>query len=159
MVYFAIGFAIFVADLLTKILAKTHLSELGSVPLLEGVFHLTYVENRGAAFGMMQGRGLFFVVVALLFVAVAIWVSVKIKNKPPLLNLGISFMTAGALGNMVDRILSGYVVDFFDFALINFPVFNVADIFVCLGAGALAVFFVFFEEKWRKEQKGEKDSD
>ncbi|MBO4940721.1 MAG: signal peptidase II [Clostridia bacterium] len=153
MVYFLVGFAILIADFLTKILAKTHLSGLGSIPLIEGVFHLTYVENKGAAFGIMQGRGLLFVAVAVGFVAVVLWISVRVKNKPPILNLGISFMTAGALGNMIDRIVYGYVVDFFDFCLIKFPVFNVADIFVCLGAGALAVFFVFFEEKWREENK------
>ncbi len=142
-----------VVDVLTKILAKTHLSGLGSIALIEGVFHLTYVENQGAAFGIMQGRGLLFVAVAVVFVVAVLCISVRVKNKPPILNLGISFMTVGALGNVIDRLVYGYVVDFFDFCLINFPVFNVADIFVCLGAGALAVFFVFFEEKWREENK------
>ncbi len=149
-----IGVAIFIADLLTKMLAKTHLQEVGSIPLIENVFHLTYVENRGAAFGMLQGQRTFFVLIALVFVVAVVVFAVKYKNKTPLVNLGVSFMTAGALGNAFDRICQGFVVDFFDFTLIDFPVFNVADVFVCVGAGLLAIFFVFYDEGKSKE-KGE----
>ncbi len=155
MIYFLIGFAIVIADFLTKILAKNHLQQIGSIPLIQDVFHLTYVENRGAAFGMMQGQTLFFVLVAVVFVAAVIWVLRKYRGKSPLLKLGISFMTAGALGNTIDRIRQGFVVDFFDFTLIDFPVFNVADIFVCVGAGLLAIFFIFFD----KDEKGRSECD
>ncbi len=149
-----IGVAIFIADLLTKMLAKTHLQEIGTIPLFENVFHLTYVENRGAAFGMLQGQRTFFVLIALVFVVAVAVFAVKYKNKTPLVNLGVSFMTAGALGNAFDRICQGFVVDFFDFTLIDFPVFNVADVFVCLGAGLLAIFFIFYDEG-KNEKKGE----
>lgn len=156
MIYFLIGVAIFIADLLTKLLAKTHLQEIGTIPLIENVFHLTYVENRGAAFGMLEGQRAFFVLVALVFVVAVAFFVVKYRNKTPLINTGVSFMTAGALGNAFDRICQGFVVDFFDFTLIDFPVFNVADVFVCVGAGLLAIFFIFFDEGNSKE-KGESD--
>jgi len=152
MVYFVIGFVLFAMDFLTKFLAKMHLSKTGSISLIEGVFNLTYVENTGAAFGMMQGRRLFFIAVALVFLVVAVVILVRYRFRPHLLKLGITFMLSGAFGNTLDRIANGYVIDFLDFALINFPVFNIADIFVCLGAGLMAIFFVFQEDKWREEK-------
>ena len=156
MIYFLIGFAIVFADFLTKILAKNRLQQIGSIPLIRDVFHLTYVENRGAAFGMMQGQTLFFIFVAVVFIAAVVWVLRKYRGKSALLNLAVSFMAAGALGNTIDRIRQGFVVDFFDFTLIDFPVFNIADIFVCIGAGLLAIFFIFFDkdEKERSECDG-----
>ncbi len=153
MVYFLIGLAIVAIDFLTKILAKTRLQPIGTIPLIEDVFHLTYVENRGAAFGILQDRRWFFVLIALIFAAVILFLAFKYRNKPKTLKLGLSFMAAGALGNTIDRVWQGYVVDFFDFRLIDFPVFNIADIFVCIGAGLLAIFFVFIEEKYRKERE------
>ncbi len=150
MIYFLIAFAIFGLDMGAKLLAKAFLEGGDSVPLIRDVFHLTYVENRGAAFGMMQGGTVFFIIVAVVVAVVVVWLLRAYQQKPAILKLGLSFLAAGALGNTVDRIFRGYVVDFFDFRLINFPVFNVADIFVCVGAVVLAVFFVFFEEKYRK---------
>ena len=153
MVYFLIGLVIVAIDFFTKILAKTRLQHIGTVPVIEDVFHLTYVENKGAAFGILQEQRWFFVVVAVIFLAVILALFFKYRNKPKTLNLGLSFMAAGAFGNTIDRVWQGYVVDFFDFRLIDFPVFNVADIFVCIGAGLLAIFFVFIEEKYRKERE------
>jgi signal peptidase II len=152
MIYFIVGVVILVADLLTKIWAQTRLQELGTIPLIEGVFHLTYVENRGAAFGILQNQRAFFIVITLVFAAAVIYVIFKYKNRPAILDLGISFMVAGALGNMIDRIWRGFVVDMFDFRLIDYPVFNVADIFVCIGAGLLAIFFIFFDGKGKKSE-------
>ena len=154
MIYFVVGIAAFVLDLITKISAKSRLQEIGTIPLIEGVFHLTYVENRGAAFGILQGQRWLFVIIAVIFAVVIMLCAAKYGKKSWLLNLGLAFMGAGALGNTVDRICRGYVVDFFDFRLIDFPVFNVADIFVCIGTGLLAIFFVFFEEKFRREREG-----
>ncbi len=153
MIYVVIGLAILVLDILTKIWAKAELSKIATFPVIQNVFHLTYVENRGAAFGVLQNGRWFFILVALVAAVVVLYVVFKYKNKPAVLNLGITFLAAGALGNTADRILRGFVVDLFDFRLINFPVFNVADIFVCLGAGLLAIFFVFMDGK--NVKKGE----
>lgn len=152
MIYFLIGAVVLLTDLLTKLWAKLCLAEIVTIPVIEKIFHLTYVENRGAAFGVFQGQRVFFVLVAIVVAVLVGYIAIKYKNKPWMLNLGLSFLSAGALGNTIDRIWRGYVVDFFDFRLIDFPVFNIADIFVCLGAGLLAVFFVFFEEKYKKRE-------
>ncbi len=152
MIYFVIGAVVVLMDLLTKLWAKTCLAKRVTIPVIEEIFHLTYVENRGAAFGVFQGQRTFFILVALVVAVLVGYIVIKHKNKPWMLSLGLSFLSAGALGNTIDRIWRGYVVDFFDFRLIDFPVFNVADIFVCLGAGLLAVFFVLFEEKYKKRE-------
>ncbi len=157
MIYFALGVVILIADLLTKIWAQTRLREIGTIPLIEDVFHLTYVENRGAAFGILQDRRMFFVLITLVFAAVVVYVILKYKNRPAVLNYGLCFMFAGALGNMIDRIWRGFVVDMFDFRMINFPVFNVADIFVCIGAGLLAIFFIFCDGKEKEREDNSKN--
>ncbi len=157
MIYFVIGAVIVLIDLLTKLWAKICLAKIVTIPVVEEIFHLTYVENRGAAFGVFQGQRIFFILVALVVAALVGYIVIKYKNKPWMLSLGLSFLSAGALGNTIDRIWRGYVVDFFDFRLIDFPVFNVADIFVCLGAGLVAVFFVFFEEKNKEKKECEKN--
>ncbi len=156
MIYFALGVAILIADLLTKIWTQTRLREIGTIPLIEDVFHLTYVENRGAAFGILQDKRAFFVLITLAFVAAVVYVILRYKNRPLVLNYGLTFMVAGALGNMIDRIWRGYVVDMFDFRMINFPVFNVADIFVCIGAGLLAIFFIFCDGKEKEREDNSK---
>ncbi len=152
MVYFVIGAVVLLIDVLTKLWAKMCLAEIVTIPVIEDIFHLTYVENRGAAFGVFQGQRIFFILVAIAVAVLVVYIAARYKNKPWMLNLGLSFLSSGALGNTIDRIWRGYVVDFFDFRLIDFPVFNVADIFVCLGAGLLAVFFVLFEEKYKKRE-------
>lgn len=152
MIYFVIGAVVLLLDLLTKLWAKICLTKTTTIPVIEEIFHLTYVENRGAAFGVFQGQRIFFILVAMVVAALVGYIAIRYKNKPWMLNMGLSFLSAGALGNTIDRIWRGYVVDFFDFRLVDFPVFNVADIFVCLGAGLLAVFFVFFEEKYKKKE-------
>ena len=152
MVYFVIGAVVLLIDVLTKLWAKMCLAEIVTIPVIEDIFHLTYVENRGAAFGVFQGQRIFFILVAIAVAVLVVYIAARYKKKSWMLNLGLSFLSAGALGNTIDRIWRGYVVDLFDFRLIDFPVFNVADIFVCLGAGLLAVFFVFFEEKYKKRE-------
>ncbi len=153
MVYFVLCIGIIVLDLLVKLWAKTDLSQIGSIPVWEGMFYLTYVENRGAAFGIMQNKVWFFVIVALVAIPVVVYVFRKYQNRSKTLNLGLCFILAGAVGNMIDRITLGFVVDFLDFRIIDFPVFNIADIFVCVGAGLIAVFVVFIEEKLKSDPK------
>ena len=153
MVYFVLCIGIIVLDFLVKLWAKTDLSQIGSVPVWEGGFHLTYVENRGAAFGIMQNKVWFFVIVALVAIPVIVYVFRKYQNRSKTLSLGLCFILAGAVGNMIDRITLGFVVDFLDFRIIDFPVFNIADIFVCIGAGLIAIFVVFIEEKLKSDPK------
>ena len=118
----------------------------GPIVFIPGVLELTYVENRGAAFGILQNRQWFFVVVTVAVLAGVLWIYPRIPEKRRFLPLRLCacFIAAGAIGNMIDRISRGYVVDFIYFRLINFPVFNVADIYVTCSAFALAFLFLFY---------------
>ena len=158
MFYIVIFAVIFAADMWTKFLAAERLLPIGTLPLWDGVFHLTYVENRGAAFGMLQNGRMFFIVATVLVLVLAAIVLRKYYKESQLFKLALAFFTAGAVGNLADRIFRGYVVDFLDFRLINFPVFNIADIFVCVGAILIAVFILFFEDASCKKESEENEA-
>ncbi len=149
--------AILAIDIASKLLAVEWLKPISSVPLWENVFHLTYVENRGAAFGIFQGSTVFLIVFTIVVLALIAYAIKKYGKESKLLSLSLVFVAGGAVGNLIDRILRGFVVDFFDFCLINFPVFNVADIFVCIGAAMLVVFVIFFDGKEKKDCCNDED--
>ncbi len=133
-------------DQLTKYFAVVHLTNVRTHPLIEDVFHLTYVENPGAGFGIFADyTGLLSVLSALVALALIGYVLVK-KPQNAWLLTALTFLCGGAIGNLIDRVRLGYVVDFLDFTLIDFPVFNVADCFVTVGAVLLAIYIVFFSE-------------
>lgn len=145
------GFFILVfIDQATKYLACEYLKPQRGLELIPGVFQLYYLENRGAAFGMMYGRQLFFIVSALVITLAVSWIYLRIppdKKYNPLRLAGI-VLSAGAVGNMLDRIFRGYVVDFLYFSLIDFPVFNVADCYVCVGIAVLILLlFTCYKEE------------
>jgi len=153
-------------DQYTKYLAVQNLKEQGPYVIIEGVFELYYSENRGAAFGMLQGKqGFFFViaVVVCLLAGFAMWRMAGTGNIRYIwLGLFTTLVTAGAVGNMVDRVMQGYVVDFLYFRLINFPIFNVADIYVTVSAVCLALLVGFYYKEEELQifswhQKGAKD--
>ena len=144
-------------DQLTKWLAVTLLQGNPSVPIIPGALQLTYLENPGAAFGMLQNnRWVFLIISTVGIFAVLAYLLVK-RPKSKLLCLSLAFIVGGGIGNMIDRVLLGYVVDFIDFCLINFAIFNVADSFVCIGAGILALWVIMDtvrEEKAKKAADG-----
>ena len=156
MIYLIISAVIVAADIITKIWAMNTLAEIGSIPVWDGVFRLTYIENRGAAFGILQDRRWIFILLTVLILAAVAYAAFRFRNKPRLLCLGMSFLVGGAVGNMIDRIHLGYVVDFLDFCLIDFPVFNTADIFVCVGAALCAVYFIIFD---KSDKEGSEKND
>lgn len=137
-------------DQWTKHLAVTHLAGQESITLIRGVFQLQYLENRGAAFGILQNKLWIFVILTIVYLFVAVFIYFKIPRRKKYLMLHIIavLLTAGALGNFIDRIRLGYVVDFFYFSLIDFPIFNVADILVVVSFILLAIciLFVYKEE-------------
>lgn len=134
------------ADQWTKHLAVLHLKGQPAVPLIDGVFQLNYIENRGAAFGIMQGRQLFFVVCTVVITLAILCLCLKMpyeaKYNP--LRFCAVLIWSGAAGNMIDRLRLDYVVDFFDFCLIDFPVFNVADCYVVVACILFAVLILFY---------------
>jgi signal peptidase II len=138
--------AVIALDQWTKSLARTYLlgvdgSGPRSIPILGNYVRLTYVENRGAAFGLLQDQTAFFVLVGLVVIVVIVASYRQIANPSWTLNLCLGLQMGGALGNLVDRIRYGYVVDFFDLTV--WPVFNVADSAICVGVGLLAWNLLF----------------
>lgn len=130
-----IGILVFIIDQLVKhlVVSTMHLGQ--SLPLIKGIFHITYVLNPGAAFGMLEHQRWFFIVVALAAVLLGVAFYKKLQQESFLMRSGAGLLLGGAVGNLADRIQSGLVVDFLDFRI--WPVFNIADIAICAGAGIL----------------------
>ncbi len=133
-------------DQWTKRLAVLHLKGQEPFVLWEGVFELNYLENRGAAFGIFQGQKAAFLVCTVLILGLTAFYYLRLpegRRFYPIRFVGI-LLASGAVGNMIDRAANSYVVDFFYFKLIDFPVFNVADCYVTVGAALLAVLILFY---------------
>lgn len=142
-------------DQLVKYWAVHTVRAVGSIPLIEGVFHFTYTENRGAAFSILQGRQGFFIAVTVLMLAFLVGLLAKHQVRNLWGRLGVLFVIGGALGNFIDRLRLGYVVDIFDFRLIHFAVFNVADVFIVGGGIMCILYFLFMDDKLRGDGKDE----
>ncbi len=132
-------------DQITKHYAVVYLKNQEPIKLIDGVFELNYLENRGAAFGMLQNQKFFFIFIAVIILTVIIYVLYKTPNqkKYTKLHIALVLIAAGAIGNMIDRLRLEYVVDFLYFSLINFPIFNVADIYVTCSAAFLVILLLF----------------
>ncbi|MBR5537786.1 MAG: signal peptidase II [Clostridia bacterium] len=142
-----------VFDQIVKYWASTELQAIGSIPLWEGVFHLTYCENTGAAFSMFTGQRWMLLGVTVVLLAALLWALCKGWMQNAFGRLSLQLIIGGAIGNMIDRVLMGYVVDMFDFCLIDFPIFNVADIFLCVGVGMMILYILVMEPKIEKAKK------
>lgn len=137
--------ALVALDQYTKYLAVIHLKDKPAYIIFNGVLELNYLENKGAAFGMLQNQKAFFIFVAVVILSVIGYVLLKTpeNKKYRILHLLLSLIAAGAIGNMIDRIRLNYVVDFIYFVLINFPIFNVADIYVTVSTAVLVIMLLF----------------
>ena len=147
MIYIIIGIAVLILDIVTKRAAVAALMGGDSIPIIKDVFHLTYVENTGIAFGMLEDKRIVFITLSVIILVVLAVYFFKAPCHDLWLKLGIALVFSGSIGNLIERVANGVVVDFLDFRLINFPVFNIADIAVCVGAGALIIHFLFSETK------------
>ncbi len=140
-------------DQISKAWVLRDLVPIGSYHLWDGVLHFTYVENRGAAFGMLTNhRWVFMVISTAAILALFLYILIA-KPKSRLEIISLSFIMGGGIGNMIDRIFRGFVVDFIDVTCINFYVFNIADSFVCVGC-ALMILSLFLTAP--EEAKGQK---
>ncbi len=133
--------ALIIIDQFTKYLTVTNLKLSESINAIPNIFRFTYVENRGAAFGVLQDSRWFFIIVTITFVIGAgIYYEKNIRKlNDKWYQLIYILILSGAIGNFIDRASKGFVVDFIDFYTINYPVFNMADIYVCVGCGILAI--------------------
>ena len=151
MIYLSIIFFTIFLDQYSKHLVLTHLKPMTTFPLIPNVFHLTYTENTGAAFSLFSDMHYFLIATTVIFILILVWLLIKIpKIKENLgVNISISFIIGGAIGNLIDRLRLDFVVDFFDFRMFNFAIFNFADSFVVCGSIFLVISLLtnknFFE--------------
>ena len=139
-IFLLVGF-----DQFIKHLAVINLKDHDPIVLIQGVLELQYLENRGAAWGILQNKQIVFYILTIVFMAIALWFYIKVpKNRHylPLMS-AVLVLFSGAVGNFIDRVAHQYVVDFIYFSIIDFPVFNVADIYVTLSVIALLIMILF----------------
>lgn len=149
-------------DQLTKQLAVHFLEKGDPFDVIPGVFRFSYVENRGAAFGMLDDHRWVFMIISTVAIAAMLVYMWKFAPKSIFLTVGLSLVVGGGIGNMIDRVAYGYVVDFIDFCA--FPnlwmwVFNVADACVCVGAGMVMLYFVIDIIKDAKKERAAKENE
>ena len=152
MLLFILG--ITAVDQITKLLVVQQIPLFSQVEVIPGLFHLTYVQNTGAAFSSFKGMQWLFVVIFLVFTVAVIWDYVK-KSMPftTLERWCIAAIYAGGLGNMIDRLRFGYVVDMIEVEFIRFPVFNIADCFITCGCILLIAHLIFCNRDFWKDEK------
>lgn len=133
--FIIVALLVIIIDQLTKYYVVEHFYLGESVPVIENIFHWTYILNPGAAFGMMEGSRWFFVVIAIAVLGGIWYMKDEINEGGWMMQYGAALFGGGAIGNLIDRARSGLVIDFFDFRI--WPVFNVADIAICVGVAMI----------------------
>ncbi|SKA83610.1 signal peptidase II [Caloramator quimbayensis] len=142
-------FLLIMADQLTKLIAKINLYPDVNIDLISGYLSLTYLENRGAAFGIFKNKKFFLIGLTSIVIAFMIYYLLKNKDISKYMKISLILIISGAIGNLIDRITKGYVVDFIHFYIKNifdWPVFNVADIFVVCGTILLGAIILLSKE-------------
>lgn len=132
---FVLPLAVVILDQFSKYIVVENMALGESIPIIEEVFHLTYILNPGAAFGMFAHNRLFFIAIAIVVIGIIIWARREILASPWEVKAGCGLFLGGAIGNLIDRARQGLVIDFFDFRV--WPVFNIADIAICIGVGLI----------------------
>lgn len=135
------------ADRITKYLAVKYLVGSGSVVIIPKILGLYYTTNDGAAFSSLAGKREVLIALPIIMMILLALLLIYAKKRNFLLKLTVMLIVAGGMGNLIDRIAYGYVIDFLNFLFINFPIFNVADIFVCVGGALMVVYLIFFSDK------------
>lgn len=155
LIYLLTAIGLIALDQYSKILAVNHLKNKAAIAILKDIFELSYVENKGAAYGMLAGKINLFLIITFILVPVIIYSIHKISNiidffgdkvnimAFKILQIDLVIIIAGAIGNFIDRVTKGYVVDYFYFKLIDFPVFNVADCYITVAVIVLLIICIF----------------
>ena len=137
-----------ILDRVSKYIVVRDLKPIGEKPFIDGFIGFNYTENTGAAFGMMKGmRWVFIVISTAAIILIAVWLVKKRKEIPALLGISLSMVIGGGIGNQIDRIISGFVVDFIEFQFIDFAIFNIADCFVTVGVALAIIDMLFINRK------------
>lgn len=147
-----VGLLLAVADQVIKYFISVDLKPIGSVTVIDNILDFTYVENRGVAFGMFSGmRWIFIVLTAALIVAIIIYMFVK-KPKSKLFYVCVSLIVGGGIGNLIDRIFYGYVIDYISLSFFD-PVCNFADYCITVGTILLVIYVLFFTKDLNEQKK------
>lgn len=133
-------------DQFTKYLACEYLQDKPAFKIIDGILELNFLKNSGAAFGMLQNQKVFFILVAVLILLIIAYVLFRMPDdkKYNIMHFLLVLIASGAAGNMIDRVRQDYVVDFIYFVIINFPIFNVADIYVTVSTFLFVILFLFY---------------
>lgn len=150
-IYFLISLILIGIDQWVKYWTVANLALGESQDFIPSILSLTYIQNRGAAWSILEGQMLFFFIITVIAVSIITYLLIKYRAEHWLLLLGLSFVLAGALGNFIDRMRLGYVVDMFQTEFITFPIFNVADTTLFIGVACIFVYTIF-EEKLKGKQ-------
>lgn len=153
MALLAVIIAVFLVavDQLTKLYALNYVKPQGTITVIDNFYYFTYVENRGAAFGIMQNKQWFFVAVTLVIFAVFAYILLKYKIEGKLFFAAVVLIFGGGVGNLIDRIFRGYVVDFLQFSFFS-PVCNLADYFISVGAVLMVISVLFCKKNLAKRK-------
>ena len=139
--YFLIPFlGLLIADQAVKHLVRTTMVQGQSIPIIENIFHITYIENPGAAFGILANQRMLFLILTAVIVGVMIYLYCSLSNKKSLTAISLGIVVSGAIGNFIDRFMQGTVTDFLDFRI--WPIFNIADIAICVGLALICYFII-----------------
>ena len=160
MISVLIAIAVVLADQISKHFVCLHLKPIGNISLIDGILDLTYVENRGAAFGILSDNRYVFMIASFIIIFVLLTIIHKFHGQSKLFDVCLGLIVGGGVGNMVDRAFLGYVIDFIDFCAFDFWkwVFNIADSAVVVGC-ILAIVFVVFDKKSSAMIKEKSESD
>lgn len=151
MLYIIVILICLILDQAVKIYVSNNMAPGQSLAVLDNFFYITYIHNDGAAFGILSGHGLFLMLVPAAILACALcYLVAKRKSISRVFGLALSLIVAGGTGNIIDRAVYGYVIDFLDFKVWN-PVFNIADIFVCTGCGLMIIYLLFIEGREKRD--------
>lgn len=147
MIYYMLAALLIVVDQLSKWAILQNFELYEEKILLPGFLSLFYIQNRGAAWGIFEGRMIFFYIITVFVVGYLIYMFHKEKTDSKLVGVSFSLILAGAIGNFIDRLVNGFVVDMFRLDFINFPIFNVADMCLTIGVALMLIHVLFFEKE------------
>ncbi len=145
-----------VLDQLSKYHVVQNIELHETAPFIPKVLSLYHTQNRGAAFSMLSDKQWVFMVISTVSMFIIVWLLYKEYRRHTLLNVALSMVLGGGIGNMIDRVSLGYVVDFLHVDFVDFAVFNIADSFITVGAVLLIVYVIFFDSKVEARIKAEK---
>lgn len=145
MLFWITAVLILLIDQGSKYIVKTTMTLYESIPVIPNIFHLTYIENPGAAFGLLANQRVFFVIITVIILTTIIYFYYKLKGENLILRVALGMVVGGAIGNLIDRLRIGAVTDFLDFRI--WPVFNIADSAIVVGMIYLAYQIIFHGEE------------